>query len=203
MAKIQNRVGTAKLKEMAEEINICLFCTDDTETDVPACRPMSTQTVDKDGCIWFFSSISSGKNSEIEGDNNVRLYYSHPTKSKFLVVYGVAEIIIDRKKIEELWTPLAKTWFKDGVDDPDISLIKVHTRNAHYWDVDGNKMVNFFKMIASVATGKNLLSAKEGTIKVKRKVVANNSKKAITKTPVKNAKQKTTANSKTTMPANK
>ena len=26
----------------------------------------------------------------------------------------------DKQKIEELWSPLAKTWFKEGVDDPNI-----------------------------------------------------------------------------------
>ncbi len=201
MAKIQNRVGSVKLREMVEQINICMFCTTDTELDVPSCRPMSAQSVDNDGSIWFFSSISSGKNADIEADKHVRLYFSHPIKSKFLVVYGEAEIVIDRKKAEELWNPLVKTWFKDGIDDLDISLIKVSTRNAHYWDVEGNKMINFFKMVASVAMGKNFVTAEEGTIKPCKKSVPQQaqksvSKKSVAKKPVKKSTKKTSSSNK-------
>jgi general stress protein 26 len=61
---------------------------------------------------------------------------------------------------------LLKTWFKEGKDDPSISIIKVTTKSAYYWDTEGNSMVNFFKMVASIATGKSLLNSKEGNIVV-------------------------------------
>jgi general stress protein 26 len=35
-------------------------------------------------------------------------------KSSYLVVNGDAEIILDKNQIEELWTPAAKIWFKEG-----------------------------------------------------------------------------------------
>jgi len=38
--------------------------------------------------------------------------------------------------------------------------------SAHYRDTKGNRMVNFFKMIASVATGSNLVEGEEGHILV-------------------------------------
>ena len=84
-----------------------------------------------------------------------------------MVVNGEASISFDRQKIEELWTPLVKTWFKGGKDDPNISLIKVSNINAYYWDTKGNRMINFFKMLASVATGTTLVEAEEGTLQVK------------------------------------
>jgi general stress protein 26 len=68
--------------------------------------------------------------------------------------------------VEELWSPLVKTWFKEGKDDPNISILKVTPTSAYYWDTEGNRMINFLKMIASVATGKTLVDAQEGNIRV-------------------------------------
>ena len=153
-----------KLKSLVDEIKICLFCTNLKTDDGATCRPMSAIKVCDQGNIWFFSEKNSEKNMAIEADNKVQLFFSHPAKGSYLVVNGQAEIILDKTKIEELWTPLAKIWFKEGKDDPSISVIKVIPTNAYYWDTDGNQMINFFKMIASVATGTNLVSSKEGAI---------------------------------------
>ncbi len=155
-----------KLKELVTEINICLFCTNLKTDDGSTCRPMSAIKVCDQGNIWFFSEMSSDKNKEIAQNENVQLFFSSPSKSSYLVVNGKAEIIVDKTKIEELWTPLAKIWFKGGKDDPAISIIKVKPTNCYYWDTDGNRMINFLKMIVSVATGSNLVISKEGALTV-------------------------------------
>ena len=163
---LQNAEGIKKLKGLVEDIDICLFCTNLKTDDGSTARPMSTQDVDDDGNLWFFSDINSDKNKEIRGNKNVQLFYSHPGKSSYIVVNGEAEIIIDKNKTAEIWSPLVKTWFKEGKEDPNISIIKVNTHSAYYWDTNGNKMINFFKMIASVATGTTLVDAEEGNIKI-------------------------------------
>ncbi len=165
-SNLRNAEGIKKLKEMVEDIDICLFCTNLKTDDGSTCRPMGTQDVDENGNLWFFSDINSDKNKEIRENKNVQLFYSHPGKSSYIVVNGEAEIIIDKNKTAEIWSPLVKTWFKGGKEDPNISIIKVNTHSAYYWDVAGNKMINFFKMIASVATGTTLVDAKEGNIEI-------------------------------------
>ena len=55
---------------------------------------------------------------------------------------------------------------KEGKDDPNISVIKVKPTTAYYWDTDGNRMVNFFKMVASVATGTNLVTGDKGSLNI-------------------------------------
>lgn len=156
--------GIKKLKQLVDDIDICLFCTDLKTDEGATCRPMSRQKVDEEGNIWFFSVIDSDKNRAIQKNNVVQLFFSHPGKSSYLIVNGLAEVILDRKKIEELWTPIAKAWFAKGKDDPTISLLKVNPSSAYYWDTEGNKMVNLLKFLASVATGKKLLDSKEGEI---------------------------------------
>jgi general stress protein 26 len=158
--------GIKKLKQLVDDIDICLFCTDLKTDDGATCRPMSRQEVDEDGSIWFFSEIDSDKNIGIQKDNAVQLFFSHPGKNSYLVVNGVAEIFHDRNKIEALWTPVAKVWFKEGKEDPNISLIKVTPSSAYYWDTEGSKMVNILKFLALVVTGKQLIDNKEGEILV-------------------------------------
>ncbi len=158
--------GVEKLKELVTVINICLFSTNLKGNDGATFRPMSAQEVDDEGNIWFFSDINSDKNREVQEDNLVQLIFSHPGESSYMIVNGVAEISTDHKRIEQLWSPAAKIWFEQGKDDPDISLIKVNTQSAYYWDTDGNKMINFFKFLASVATGSNLVTGVQGSIKV-------------------------------------
>ena len=145
---------------------VCLFCTDLKTDDGSTCRPMTAIKVCDQGNIWFFSEKSSDKNKAIENDKEVQLFFSHPGKSAYLVLNGVAEIILDKTMIEELWTPVAKIWFKEGKDDPKISIIKVTPTTAYYWDNDGNRMINFLKMVASVVTGTNLVSGNQGALKI-------------------------------------
>lgn len=163
---LNSKEAIDKLKTLVDDIIVCLFCTDLKTDDGSTCRPMSAIKVCDQGNIWFFSEKNSEKNQAITADKKVQLFFSHPAKSSYLVVNGEAEIILDKTKIEELWTPAAKVWFKEGKDDPTISIIKVKPTNAYYWDTDGNRMINFLKMIASVVVGTNLVTGKEGALSV-------------------------------------
>lgn len=163
---LKNKEAINKLKKLVDEIMICLFCTDLKTDDGETCRPMTAIKVCDQGNIWFFSEKNSDKNKAITADKSVQLFFSHPGKSSYLVVNGQAEIILDKVEIEKLWIPFAKIWFKEGKNDPNISIIKVTPTNAYYWDTEGNQMINFLKMVASVATGTNLITGHEGAITV-------------------------------------
>jgi general stress protein 26 len=155
-----------KLQDLVDDINICLFCTNIKSDNVSNCRPMSPQKTDNEGNLWFFSDNTSEKNREIEQDKNVQLFFSSPSQNSYLVVNGTAEIIIDTQKTEELWSPIVRTWFKDGKDDPKISILKVRPESAYYWDTSDNRMWNFLKMAASAATGTNLVDSQQGSINI-------------------------------------
>ncbi|HMK18812.1 MAG TPA: pyridoxamine 5'-phosphate oxidase family protein [Chitinophagaceae bacterium] len=133
-----------KIREIAKDANICMFVTDLANLPL-AGRPMATQEVDEEGNIWFMSDRNSDKNKQIENDDQVQLFYSYTNNYEYLSVFGKAKIVNDRLKIAELWTPMAKTWFKEGKDDPNISLIKVIPEDAYYWDTKNNKMVSLIK----------------------------------------------------------
>ncbi len=141
-----------KLKELAENIDICMFCTQLEQLPISA-RPMSANQVDDDGNIWFISNAKSNKNFEISQDDKVQLFFSKISDSQYLSVFGNATIYTDRNTIEDHWTPIAKAWFKEGKDDPDVSVIRVAPTYAYYWDTTDGKAIAFLKWATAAVTG--------------------------------------------------
>ena len=163
---LRNSEAIEKIKELAMAANICIFVTNLTELPLSA-RPMATQEVDEEGNIWFLSKNDSDKNLHIAVDNRVQLFYSNGSNYEYLSIYGTGEILDDRAKIEELWTPIVKAWFKEGQNDPSISLIKVKPSDAYYWDTKNNKMISLIKIAISALTGFTKDDGGvEGTLKV-------------------------------------
>jgi general stress protein 26 len=164
----KNLEGThawTKLKELAEGVS-CFFCSN-IKTGLPfSTRPMSPQKIDDNGDLWFLSANDSHKNAEIAQDPMVQLLFQGSKYSDFLNVYGIAEIIEDKEKIKELWEPILKTWFTEGVDDPRISIIKVSPTQGYYWDNKHGNAVAFVKQLVGAAMGKTLDDSIEGKLSV-------------------------------------
>ncbi|HYG14747.1 MAG TPA: pyridoxamine 5'-phosphate oxidase family protein [Bacteroidia bacterium] len=142
-----------KLQELAEDADIAILTSGLTNLPLSAC-PMSTRDVDEHGHLWFLSTANSDHNHNIARDNRVQLFYSNHSSSEYLSIYGTAEILKDRTKIDELWSSMAKTWFNEGKDDPNLTVIKVMPLEAYYWDTKTNKMVSLFKILSGAITGK-------------------------------------------------
>ena len=155
----------AKLKELAEDIRTCMFCTGVKNLPFET-RPMSTAEVDEQGNFWFMSGSDSNKNYEIGADNTVQLIYAKTADLHFLSVAGEATIIRDREKTEDLWNIFAKAWFQEGKDDPNLTLIRVKPTHAYYWDTMHGKAVSLLKIAASVVTGKTMDDGVEGTLNI-------------------------------------
>lgn len=162
---LYSREAVDKLKELAEDIKTCMFCTELSMRPIPV-RPMAVREVDDQGNLWFISSEQSNKNDEIKGDNEVQLMFAKNADAHFLSVFGKASIYHDREKIDEVWTPIAKTWFEEGKDDPNVSVIKVTPTDAYYWDTKNGKMVTLLKMAAGAITGNVDEGGVEGRLNV-------------------------------------
>jgi general stress protein 26 len=165
---LTNEQAVDKLRQLAKD-ETCLFCTFNDMYHLIA-RPMITQAIDNDGCFWFLSSKESAKNDQILRSNKVQLLYGNPAKQNYLSVEGEATVLYDQNKINNLWTPIAKTWFTEGKKDPSISLIKVKPIQAYYWDTKNTKMVSFMKTLAASITGKPKDAAIEGQIVTQTKL---------------------------------
>ena len=127
---------------------------------------MATIEVEDDGNLWFFTDVRSIKVEEVSAENKVHLVYAHPGKESYIDVWGKADVITDKKIIKDKWKPLVKAWFPNGVDDPNLALLKVQPNNIYYWDAETGKMVAFLKIAASALTGKQLAEGAEGKLEV-------------------------------------
>lgn len=168
MGEVKDLSGKAaieKLQELVKSARVCMFCTAVAELPF-ATRPMSTQDVDEAGNIWFFSDKDSNKNMEIKQDDAVQLIYSNSGSAEFLSIYGHADIITDKKKAEELWQPIAKAWFKDGVDDPSLTILRIRPAEVRYWDTQHGKLVSLLKIAAATVSNKVMDDGVEGKLKV-------------------------------------
>jgi general stress protein 26 len=150
-----------KIKEMAEK-KVCMFTT--YEDFKMVARPMATSGIDDNGDLWFISNKSSHKNQQIGYAPVVDLIYMDAGKSHYLVLNGNAQVVEDREKARELWNPLDKAWFKEGVDDPDLTLIKVVPTEGHYWDTKNGKLLTMISIAISALTGKAMKEGVEGDV---------------------------------------
>jgi general stress protein 26 len=156
----------SKIKELAGKNKTCFFCTVIQPGQPLTVRPMSVQKMDKDGNFWFLSANDSHKNEQIKEDDHVQLLFQGSAHSDFLSVYGRASISTDKQLIRELWEPILKTWFTEGVDDPRITVIKVDTLEGYYWDNKHGNAVALVKMAAGAIMGKTLDDSIEGKLSV-------------------------------------
>lgn len=116
-------------------------------------HPMTTQQTEFDGDLWFLADKSTEQVQCMRERPEVNVSYSDPGKNNYVSVSGTAELIEDRAKLEELWSDFYKAYFPEGIDDPNIQLVKVEAHGAEYWEGSG-KMKALFQMARAAVTGK-------------------------------------------------
>ena len=130
-----------KLRELVHEIKTCMMTTLDGEGR-PHSRPMYTQQLEADRELWYLTSRASLKVAELGHDQHVNLSFSDPTHNRYLSISGTATTLKDREKLKGLWNVFYKAWWPEGMDDPDIVLMKVTLETAEYWESPGTAIVH-------------------------------------------------------------
>ena len=153
-----------KIKKMAKDIDFAMMATNLTQTPLSVI-PMSTKKVDEDGNIWFLSGKDSDHNRDIKNNKEVQLIYSDKGEMQFLSVYGTASIVKEKMILKELYGKTDDAWF-DGVDDPNLSALKIEPKDAYYWDSKSNKIVSLFKMGVGAVTGEKQDVGRKGELNV-------------------------------------
>lgn len=142
-----------KVRDMVEDIRIAMMTTVDEEGNLVS-RPMAALQFDEAGDVWFFTKRTSPKVDQIErNEQHVNVSFASVSDADYVSISGIATEVDDRAKINELWNPQAKAWFPKGKDDPDLTLLKVHTQMAEYWNSSDSTMVRLFQQATAVLTG--------------------------------------------------
>lgn len=142
----------AKLAELMKDVKFAMLTTHDKDGRLRS-RPMAMQQVDFDGDLWFLTGKGTEKAAEIRADQEVNLSFAKPDDHKYVSISGTASLIDDLAKAKELWSPAFRVWFPKGVDDPDLTLLKVTVEKAEYWDSPNGLLTYLGAFVKAVATG--------------------------------------------------
>ncbi len=107
--------------------------------------PMAPQPRRHENAIWFVTA---------DGTDLASAAAHGPAEASMIVtgggdmharIEGLAEVVQDRAKLDDLWNPVVSAWF-DGKDDPDIRLLRLEPKTAEVWATKGS--IGFMVQIA-------------------------------------------------------
>lgn len=163
-ADLSGEDAIERVRQAVKKNQTCFFCTGVSTGGSQATRPMGALQVDDSGALWFLSAVDSHKNSEIQQNPLVWLFFQGSEHSGFVSLHGRATVGRDTAKIEELWSPLMKTWFTEGKEDARITTIAVRPLSGYYWDNKHGDLVAGAKMAIGAALGTTLDDSIEGKL---------------------------------------
>lgn len=134
MSQGNERVQAIKtLDERLRGIDVAMVTTLEPDGSLVS-RPMMAQRIPFDGDLWFLTRSRNRLVWDVQRHPRVNLTYVDIDEGRYISVVGTAHVVRDAAKIEQLWDPGVYTgWFPDGIDDPEIVLVKVTVESAQCW----------------------------------------------------------------------
>lgn len=128
-----------QISEKMRDIDFAVLSTR-TANGAIAGRPMSNnREVEFDGDSYFFTCDDTRTVQDIRRDPQVGLAYQAKSgmlgmKPFFLTLEGRASLIKDKDEFRKHWTKDLDAWFKQGIETPGLTMIRVEAERLHYWD---------------------------------------------------------------------
>lgn len=143
-----------KIREMVKDVKYAMMTTVTSEGHLHGCPMTTSETSLGAKEIWFIGDKATESVANIKNNPQVNLSYVCQQDKDYVSINGTAELIEDKDKLDELWSPVYNAFYEQGKDDPNVQLIKVVPNGAEYW-ISGNSVVNAVKMAtAAVQDGK-------------------------------------------------
>ncbi|MET0495828.1 MAG: pyridoxamine 5'-phosphate oxidase family protein [Actinoplanes sp.] len=166
MADTTEQQQREKVKELVKDARICMLATM-TGDGKHVSRPMAVQDVEFDGDLWFFAYSDSDLVAQIRAYPQVNVSFSDSKQHAWVSLSGAAVQTDDPAKAKELWNPLLKAWFPEGLETPNLTLVKVHTDTAEYWEsAHSSKVVTLLGAAKAAVTGKTPYAGENETVKM-------------------------------------
>lgn len=129
-------------------------------------RPMAIAAIEGASTIWFVTSTASPKARELQADSRVAI--TCQSDKKYVAMSGVATLVTDRAKIDELWKETWKVWFPEGKAAPDLGLLRVTVQDAEFWDNAGTTGIRYvIEAVKSYVAGEKagMVDGQHGRVK--------------------------------------
>ena len=159
----------AKVRKLLPNFRAAFFATGLSRRTHPHERPLALQGEPSvfGGTLWFFADHRSPKIHELSADPTVSLFFQNDGDSCYMQLDGSAAVVQDRPKMRELYTPTLKTWFPEGLDDPNLTLIRFDAVAGSYWESPGGVLQAMTAYAESVVTGSPGKSGRSGTLSLR------------------------------------
>ena len=118
-----------KLRKFIKSTRIAMFTTVATDGRLRS-RPMANLKGGFDGDLWFVTRSTAPKAEEIKDNQHVNVSYADPDDERFVSISGLASLVREPAKLEQLWSRRLRAWFPAGKKDPELALIRVRIDRA-------------------------------------------------------------------------
>ena len=143
-----------KLRELLEHFPIAFMVT--TTGGHAHARPLGVtgKAEEFDGTLWFITDRRSHKIDEIADGAETSLTFQNDERGTYAHMRGHAAVVEDHEHLATLYTTDQRTWFPDGLDDPNMTLVRFDVHDADYWDGHNSMVRKAVAFLKSVVTGR-------------------------------------------------
>lgn len=134
-----------RVYDLAEDIGVCMLTS--KAGAALRSRPMHAKFDRDAGVITFLTDARHHKDDEIAADPQICLSFAKTGSQNYVSISGEAEVLNDRAAIEARFNEMAKVWFPDGPQDPNVRLLVVRPETAEYWDGKSNPIAVAFQIV--------------------------------------------------------
>lgn len=136
---------------IAADVPICMMTTRDS-LNIRA-RPMVGEIDRDESVLWFFTRADAHKTEEVYKFPDCNITFADSKNYRFASMSGPAKLWRDRGKLKSLWNEIADTWFPEGPEDDNVTLIRFEPEIGEYWDAPSNRMVIAWEIVKARVSG--------------------------------------------------
>jgi general stress protein 26 len=160
---LSGELAIEKIRSLLKDLPIAFMVT--VQGDEVVARPIGVVGDHGafDGSLWFITDRRSRKVQAIESGASTTLLFQNDREGTYMQLTGHATVVEDPARLRALYTPVQRTWFPDGPDDPHITLLRFDATMANYWDGHASMIRLIAAFAKSAITGSPGASGNAGT----------------------------------------
>ncbi|MGL4942433.1 MAG: pyridoxamine 5'-phosphate oxidase family protein [Thermoguttaceae bacterium] len=107
----------------------------------PDVRCLAVGATDGVDAIWFATETHSTKSAQLKKNPKAALYAYNSQEFGECRLYGTVEFLSDRASREKVWKDSYAMYWPDGIDSPNMVVLKFKIERCRYGTMDGDAIV--------------------------------------------------------------
>jgi general stress protein 26 len=116
-------------------------------------RPMVPHVDDAQSLIYFFTRTSGSLTAKVGLGATGQIVVIGKDHDFYAWLEGAIVQTTERATIDRLWSPSIAAWYKEGKEDPDLSLLMFTPRAGKIWVASDSALLFAWQMAKAFATG--------------------------------------------------